>query len=206
MWWIYLATNGTTDTVKSQYAGEGSRKNDISLNASLSLFCSQLCPGRLLLHRESFPVERHHHCSSQTKVVLQANFCSRPNLYDVTWRATVAPGTCLLPASPLTWKQQSRWTTSCSSDINLVYFLHRTCMVREDIHVKNLLSFGHCFFFWGGGSNPCPKKFGPYLYFWTFLSKRGPKCPKKWWWGGQGPFGQCPKLSRFFTWMTSLIY
>ena len=37
---------------------------------------------------------------------------------------------------------------------------------------------------WGeGGSNPCAKKFGPHLYFWTFSSKRGPKCPKN---GGGG--------------------
>ena len=42
---------------------------------------------------------------------------------------------------------------------------------------KNLLSFGHCPF-GGGGSNRCPKKFGPHLLFWTFLSKSGPKCPK----------------------------
>ena len=33
--------------------------------------------------------------------------------------------------------------------------------------------------------------------FWTFLQKSGPKCPINGWGeGGQGQFGQCPKLNR----------
>ena len=32
-------------------------------------------------------------------------------------------------------------------------------------------------------------------------TKSGEKCPKNGRGGGQGPFGQCPTLSRFFTWI-----
>ena len=56
--------------------------------------------------------------------------------------------------------------------------------IREVIHVKNLLLFGHCPFL-GGGVKPMSKKIWTAAIVLDIFSKKWSKMSKKWWGGSR---------------------